>query len=134
MQDLYVLILGFGVLAFLTLTLFTLNHNPRKRAKDKHFNELITIKDDTIAELKRSTKGLRSKIQHLERGPIYTEDNEDVEDILSGVYDELPSYVKNFISRDEAKKFLDDPDRLKAIAQKFKQKVNKEDIQTLETL
>ena len=134
MQDLYVLVLGFGVLAFLTLTLFTLNHNPRKRAKDKHFNELITIKDDTISELKRSTRGLRSKIQHLERGPIYTEDNEDVEDILSGVYDELPGYVKNFISRDEAKKFLDDPDRLKAIAQKFKQKVNKEDIQTLETL
>ena len=134
MQDLYVLVLGFGVLAFLTLTLFTLNHNPRKRAKDKHFNELITIKDDTISELKRSTRGLRSKIQHLERGPIYTEDNEDVEDILSGVYDELPGYVKNFISRDEAKKFLDNPERLKAIAQKFKQKVNKEDIQTLETL
>ena len=134
MQDLYVLVLGFGVLAFLTLTLFTLNHNPRKRAKDKHFNELITIKDDTISELKRSTRGLRAKIQHLERGPIYTEDNEDVEDILSGVYDELPGYVKNFISRDEAKKFLDDPDRLKAIAQKFKQKVNKEDIQSLESL
>ena len=134
MQDLYVLVLGFGVLAFLTLTLFTLNHNPRKRAKDKHFNELITIKDDTISELKRSTRGLRAKIQHLERGPIYTEDNEDVEDILSGVYDELPGYVKNFISRDEAKKFLDNPERLKAIAQKFKQKVNKEDIQTLETL
>ena len=134
MQDLYVLVLGFGVLAFLTLTLFTLNHNPRKRAKDKHFNELITIKDDTISELKRSTRGLRAKIQHLERGPIYTEDNEEVEDILSGVYDELPGYVKNFISRDEAKKFLDNPERLKAIAQKFKQKVNKEDIQTLETL
>ena len=134
MQDLYVLVLGFGVLAFLTLTLFTLNHNPRKRAKDKHFNELITIKDDTISELKRSTRGLRAKIQHLERGPIYTEDNEDVENILSGVYDELPGYVKNFISRDEAKKFLDNPERLKAIAQKFKQKVNKEDIQTLETL
>ncbi len=45
----------------------------------------------------------------------------------------LYSYNKCGTCR-KAKKFLDDPDRLKAIAQKFKQKVNKEDIQTLETL
>ena len=130
MEDIYLLTLSLSIISLLFVTMLRMTSNPKAKQKDKHYSDLLNVKDLTIEDLKKTSRGYRSKIQHLESGPTYEGDEEgSIEDIMSSVYDKFPAYAKKFISREETIKLLDNPEKLKELVATFrgKSKTNKEE-------